>query len=103
VPARIERAAFFNRGSSTGSITRIDAAKCSRAAALGVFFERNFPIYRIAIVCLPAKARMVANLASWLAGKVAVDLNFTAGRGANESAPTRRLARCNPARRSWNA
>ncbi len=41
---------------------------------------------RIAIVLPPGKGAMLANLAVALAGKVPVNLNFTAGRAATESA-----------------
>jgi acyl-[acyl-carrier-protein]-phospholipid O-acyltransferase/long-chain-fatty-acid--[acyl-carrier-protein] ligase len=56
------------------------------AAALSCFLRKEFSDPRIAIVLPAGKGSMVANLAVALAGKVAVDLNFTAGRGANQSA-----------------
>src|SRR6266446_6938529 len=77
---------------STAVIDGIDNSELSRAkllaaaAALGRFLRKEFSDPRIAIVLPAGKGSMVANLAVVLAGKVAVDLNFTAGRGANESA-----------------
>jgi acyl-[acyl-carrier-protein]-phospholipid O-acyltransferase / long-chain-fatty-acid--[acyl-carrier-protein] ligase len=77
---------------STAVIDGIDNSELSRAkllgaaAALSRFLRKEFPDKRIAIVLPAGKGSMVANLAVALAGKVAVDLNFTAGRSANESA-----------------
>src|ERR1700719_4468082 len=77
---------------STAVIDGIDNSELSRAkllgaaAALSRFLRKEFPDKRIAIVLPAGKGSMVANLAVALAGKVAVDLNFTAGRKANESA-----------------
>ena len=55
------------------------------AAALSRPLRKEFPDERIAIVLPASKGSIVANLAVVLAGKVPVDLNFTAGRAANES------------------
>src|SRR5438132_5154667 len=77
---------------STAVIDGIDNSELSRAkllgaaAALSRFLRKEFSDQRIAIVLPAGKGSMVANLAVTLAGKVAVDLNFTAGRSANESA-----------------
>src|SRR5438045_5300390 len=77
---------------STAVIDGIDNTELSRAkllgaaAALSRFLQKEFSDPRIAIVLPAGKGSMVANLAVTLAGKVAVDLNFTAGRSANESA-----------------
>src|SRR5881392_2800884 len=77
---------------STAVIDGIDNSELSRAkllgaaAALSRFLRKEFSDPRIAIVLSAGKGSMVANLAVTLAGKVAVDLNFTAGRSANESA-----------------
>src|SRR6266487_1531865 len=77
---------------STAVVDGIDQTKLSRAkllgaaAALSRFLRKEFPDERIAIVLPAGKGSVVANLAVTLAGKVAVDVNFTAGRGANESA-----------------
>src|SRR5947199_6005749 len=77
---------------STAVIDGIDNSELSRAkllgaaAALNRFLRKEFSDPRIAIVLPAGKGSMVANLAVTLAGKVAVDLNFTAGRTANESA-----------------
>src|SRR2546430_11260904 len=73
-------------------IDGIDNSELSRAKLLGAasalsrFLRKQFSDKRIAIVLPAGKGSMVANLAVTLAGKVAVDLNFTAGRSANESA-----------------
>src|SRR6266404_3807584 len=77
---------------STAVIDGIDNSELSRAkllgaaAALSRFLRKEFSDPRIAIVLPAGKGSMVANLAVTLARKVAVDLNFTAGRTANESA-----------------
>src|SRR5437588_10676809 len=77
---------------STAVIDGIDNSELSRAkllgaaAALSRFLRKEFSDPRIAIVLPAGKGSMVANLAVVLAGKVAVDLNFTAGRSANEAA-----------------
>src|SRR5438876_1774165 len=77
---------------STAVIDGIDNSELSRAkllgaaAALSRSLRKQFSDKRIAIVLPAGKGSMVANLAVTLAGKVAVDLNFTAGRTANESA-----------------
>jgi acyl-[acyl-carrier-protein]-phospholipid O-acyltransferase/long-chain-fatty-acid--[acyl-carrier-protein] ligase len=77
---------------STAVIDGLDNSELSRAkllgaaAALSRSLRKEFSDKRIAIVLPAGKGSMVANLAVLLAGKVAVDLNFTAGRSANESA-----------------
>src|SRR5438270_7586401 len=77
---------------STLVIDGLDHSELSRgkllgaAAALSRLLRRECKDERIGIVLPASKGSMVANLAVTLAGKVAVDLNFTAGRTANESA-----------------
>src|SRR6266446_6009906 len=77
---------------ATAVIDGIDQSKLSRAkllgaaAALSRFLRKEFSDERIGIVLPASKGSMVANLAITLAGKVPVDLNFTMGRAANESA-----------------
>jgi acyl-[acyl-carrier-protein]-phospholipid O-acyltransferase/long-chain-fatty-acid--[acyl-carrier-protein] ligase len=77
---------------SVALIDGLDHSSLSRAKLLGAagafsrFLRKQYPDQRIAIVLPAGKGSMVANLAVVLAGKVAVDLNFTAGRDANESA-----------------
>src|SRR5712692_7412512 len=77
---------------SIAVIDGIDDSKLSRAkllgaaAALSRYLRQEFSDERIAIVLPASKGSMVANLAVTLAAKVPVDLNFTAGRAANESA-----------------
>src|SRR6266487_1304594 len=73
-------------------IDGIDHSKLNRAkllgaaAALSRVLRKEFSDKRIAIVLPASKGAVVANLAVTLAGKVPVDLNFTMGRAANESA-----------------
>src|SRR6266481_2086622 len=55
------------------------------AAALSCYLRKEVPDERIAILLPASKGSVVANLAVTLAGKIPVDLNFTAGRAANES------------------
>ena len=77
---------------STAVIDGIDQSKLSRAkllgtaAALSRLLQKQCPDHRVAIVLPAGKGAVVANLAVTLAGKVPVDLNFTMGRSANESA-----------------
>src|SRR5437899_3910688 len=67
--------------------TRLSRGKLlGAAAALSRYLRKEFSDERIAIVLPASKGSMVANLAVTLANKVPVDLNFTAGRAANESA-----------------
>src|SRR6266853_4113000 len=80
------------RSFATAVIDGIDHSELSRAkllgaaAALSRYLRKEFADERIAIVLPASKGSMLANLAVTLADKVAVDLNFTAGRSANESA-----------------
>src|SRR5213595_3742102 len=70
--------------------TRLSRAKLlGAAAALSRHLRKEFPDERIAIVLPASKGSMLANLAVTLAGKVAVNLNFTVGRAANESCSKR--------------
>lgn len=55
-------------------------------AAFSRYILRECPHHRIGVVLPPGKAAFVANLAIVLAGKVPVNLNFTAGRASVESA-----------------
>jgi acyl-[acyl-carrier-protein]-phospholipid O-acyltransferase/long-chain-fatty-acid--[acyl-carrier-protein] ligase len=77
---------------SIAVIDGMDHSELSRAkllgaaAALSRFLRENFSDRRIAIVLPAGKGSMIANLAVALAGKTTVDLNFSAGRNANESA-----------------
>src|SRR5260370_22369609 len=76
---------------STAVVDGIDQTKLSRAqllgaaAALSRFLRKEFSDPRIAIVLPAGKGSMVANLAVILAGKVAVQLNFTARSSAKQS------------------
>jgi acyl-[acyl-carrier-protein]-phospholipid O-acyltransferase/long-chain-fatty-acid--[acyl-carrier-protein] ligase len=54
--------------------------------ALGTWLKKNVAEKRIGIVLPPSLGGMVANLGVVLAGKVPVNLNFSAGRAANEAA-----------------
>jgi acyl-[acyl-carrier-protein]-phospholipid O-acyltransferase/long-chain-fatty-acid--[acyl-carrier-protein] ligase len=80
---------------STAVIDGIDQSKLSRAKLLGAatalsrLLQKECPDHRVAIVLPAGKGAVVANLAVTLAGKIPVDLNFTMGRSANESASQR--------------
>ncbi|RYD78123.1 MAG: AMP-dependent synthetase, partial [Verrucomicrobiaceae bacterium] len=56
------------------------------AIALSRYIAHECPHHRIGIVLPPGKGAVIANLAVVLAGKVPVNLNFTAGRSAVASA-----------------
>ena len=56
------------------------------AAALARHFRRTIPGRRVGIVLPPGIGAFIANLAVSCAGKVPVNLNFTAGRSAVEAA-----------------
>src|SRR5438874_8117789 len=77
---------------ATAMIDGIDQSKLSRAkllgaaAALARLVRKQCRDPRVAIVLPAGKGAVVANLAVTLAGKVPLDLNFTLGRSANESA-----------------
>src|SRR6266704_2931596 len=77
---------------ATAMIDGIDQNKLSRAKLLGAatalsrLLQKQCPDPRVAIVLPAGKGAVVANLAVTLAGKIPVDLNFTMGRSANESA-----------------
>ncbi|HET9418060.1 MAG TPA: 1-acyl-sn-glycerol-3-phosphate acyltransferase, partial [Chthoniobacterales bacterium] len=79
------------RSFATAVTDGIDGSRLSRAkllgaaAALSRFLRREFPDQRLAIVLPAGRGAVVANLATALADKVAVDLNFTSGRAANEA------------------
>src|SRR5438874_10777842 len=76
---------------ATAVIDGLDHSSLSRSKLLGAavalsrFLRKQFADERIAIVLPASKGSMVANLAVTLVGKIPVDLNFTAGRAANES------------------
>src|SRR6266568_4424825 len=77
---------------ATAVIDGIDHSALSRAKLLGAatalsrLLQKQCPDPRVAIVLPAGKGAVVANLAVTLAGKIPVDLNFTMGRSANESA-----------------
>ena len=79
----------------TAIIDGMDHSELSRGKLLGVaaafsrYLRKNFPDDRIAVVLPPGKGAVVANLAVALAGKIPVNLNFTSGRAAIESASRR--------------
>jgi acyl-[acyl-carrier-protein]-phospholipid O-acyltransferase / long-chain-fatty-acid--[acyl-carrier-protein] ligase len=54
--------------------------------ALSRWLKRNCPDTRVAVVLPPGAGAVVANIAVTLANKIPVNLNFTAGRAALESA-----------------
>ena len=80
---------------ATAIIDGMDHSKISRAKLLGAaaafsrYLRRELPDPRIAIVLPPGKGAAIANLAVTLAGKIPVNLNFTSGRAAIESASAR--------------
>ena len=57
--------------------------------ALAFWLRKNVPEKRVGIVLPPGIGATIANLGVLLAGKIPVNLNFTAGRAANESAMAR--------------
>lgn len=76
----------------TAIIDGLDESKLSygkllaAGIALSRFLTRRCAERRIGIVLPPGKGGVVANLAVFLAGKIPVNLNFTSGRDAIESA-----------------
>ena len=56
------------------------------ALALSLYIRKETSKKRVGIVLPPSPAGLIANIAVVLAGKTPVNLNFTAGRGAIESA-----------------
>lgn len=77
---------------STAVIDGMDHSRLSRGSllaagiALSRWIRRECPRHRVGIVLPPGKGGLLANLAILLADKVPVNLNFTAGRSALESA-----------------
>ena len=67
--------------------------KGGQLLAVGIVFsqwlKKNVPEKRVGIVLPPGLGATIANLAVVLANKIPVNLNFTAGRAANESAIAR--------------
>jgi acyl-[acyl-carrier-protein]-phospholipid O-acyltransferase/long-chain-fatty-acid--[acyl-carrier-protein] ligase len=57
--------------------------------ALSFWLRKNVPEKRIGIVLPPSLGATIANLGVLLSGKIPVNLNFTAGRAANEAAIAR--------------
>ena len=70
-------------GLDHSSLTRTQLLAAS--LALSRLIRAQVPEKRIAIVLPSSKGAMIANLAVMLAGKIPVNLNFTAGRSALES------------------
>ncbi len=70
----------------TGKATVVKAGKLlAVSAALSRRLKRNVPDRRVGIVLPPSAGCFIANLAVLLAGKIPVNLNFTAGRAAIEA------------------
>ncbi len=82
--ARAQWTAALVDGLDGGRIAR--GSLLAAGLALARYVRRTFPGGRVGIVLPPGKGATVANLAVVLAGKVPVNLNFTAGRAANEAA-----------------
>ena len=76
----------------TALVDGMDGGRMSRggllaaALALGRVLARECPAHRVAVVLPPGRAGVLVNLALVLAGKVPVNLNFTAGRASVEAA-----------------
>ncbi len=81
-----------NRQFDTALIDGMDGSSMSRGTLLaaGIALSRHLRTAiesrRIAVVLPPGKGAVIANLAVMLAGKVPVNMNFTAGRSSLESA-----------------
>ena len=87
-------------GSRTVVVDGMDGSRLSRtqllaaSIALSRLLRAQVPERRIAIVLPSSKGAMVANLAVMLAGKVPVNLNFTAGRASIEACIRKAGIRC---------
>jgi acyl-[acyl-carrier-protein]-phospholipid O-acyltransferase/long-chain-fatty-acid--[acyl-carrier-protein] ligase len=68
-----------------GSITS-RGTLLAASIVLSRYFLKHCPSRRVAVVLPPGRAAVLANAALMLAGKVPVNLNFTAGRAATEAA-----------------
>ena len=68
-----------------GSVLTYDRVLAA-ALALSRYIRKETTCPRIGVVLPPGRAGLIANLAAVLAGKVPVNLNFTAGKAAIESA-----------------
>ncbi len=79
-PGRLE---YVDRTAGRQPLTA--AQLLAAAAALSRHLRRTVPSRRVGIVLPPGVAATIANLAIVCAGKVPVNLNFTAGRAALES------------------
>ncbi len=80
-----------HRQFDTVVIDGMDKSETSRGTVLAAAIALSEPLKllpnkRIAIVLPPGRAAVIANLAVMLSGKAPVNLNFTAGRAANEAA-----------------
>ncbi len=79
----------------TAIIDGMDDSTLSRGMVLAVgitlagWLRKEVPDRRVAVVLPPGKGAVLANLGVLLAGKIPVNLNFTAGRAALETAITR--------------
>jgi len=69
-----------------GDRTLTGGALLAVSLALASWLKKNIPEKRIGLVLTPGLGTTIANLAVILAGKIPVNLNFTAGRAANEAA-----------------
>jgi acyl-[acyl-carrier-protein]-phospholipid O-acyltransferase/long-chain-fatty-acid--[acyl-carrier-protein] ligase len=81
-----------NRGRDVAIIDGMDHSTLKRGTllaaglALSRYIRHECPHHRIGVVLPPGKGAVIANLAIVLAGKVPVNLNFTAGRTAVSAA-----------------
>lgn len=85
--------AGFKKHGSTGTITDgLDGSVTSyskifaASAALSVLIRKEVPQPRVGIALPPGRAALIANIATVLAGKVPVNINFTAAKESIESA-----------------
>ncbi|MDR0352631.1 MAG: AMP-binding protein [Opitutaceae bacterium] len=80
---RLRQVQFIDR---TGERAEVSSLKLVGAAcALAGRIRQTIPEHRVGIVLPPGAGATIANLAVLVAGKVPVNLNFTAGRAATEA------------------
>lgn len=72
-----------------GNRTLTGGELLTASIALSFWLKKNVPEKRIGIVLPPSLGATVSNLGVILAGKIPVNLNFSAGRAANEAAIAR--------------
>ncbi|MCE0484129.1 MAG: MFS transporter [Methylacidiphilales bacterium] len=73
----------------TGNRTLTGGELLTMSVAVARWIKENIPERRVGIVLPPGLGATIANLGTVLAGKIPVNLNFSIGRAANESAMAR--------------